>query len=75
MVSLEWAASLGYAIPKNWHPEILAMSEEKCRNFAKRFPRGKMMLPEPEPEPVKKAPKKAAKKTQAKSKSVKQEEE
>ena len=73
MVSLEWAASLGYAIPENWHPEILAMSEEKCKNFAKRFPRGKMMLPEPEP--VKKAPKKAAKKTQAKSKSVKQEEE
>ncbi len=72
MVSLEWAASLGYAIPENWHPEVLAMSEDKCKSFAKKWPRGKMILPEPVKKP---APKKTAKKTKPKSKSLKQEEE
>ncbi len=77
MVSLEWAAGLGRAIPENWYAEVEQMSEDKCRLFAQRFPMGRMILPEPEkPEkPVKKAaPKKAAKKTPAKSKSVKEEE-
>jgi hypothetical protein len=68
MVSLEWAAGLGRAIPENWFPELLAMSEEKAIAFSKRFPAGAMEIPQPEP--VKKAaPKKAAKKTPAKSKS------
>jgi len=63
MVSLEWAASLGRAIPESWFPEVLNMTEEKCMNFSKRFPMGRMMLPEA-PKPVKKAApkKKAAKK-------------
>ena len=60
MVSLEWAKeNLGRAIPENWFPELLNMSEEKARMFALRFPRGSINLPEPEP--VKKAsPKKKA---------------
>ena len=37
MVSLEWAASLGYAIPENWYPELLNMSEGKARVFAKKM--------------------------------------
>jgi hypothetical protein len=63
MVSLKWAAGLGHAIPESWFPEVLRMSEEKAQRFAKRFPRGQMMLPEA-PKPVKKAApkKKAAKK-------------
>lgn len=75
MVSLEWAEeNLGRAIPENWYRELLAMSEEKARVFATRFPKGSMNLPKPEP--VKKpAPKKAARKTKPKSKSLKQEEE
>ncbi len=59
MVSLEWAAGLGRAIPESWFPEVLKMTEEKCINFSKRFPHG-AMLPE-EPKPAKKAaPKKKA---------------
>ena len=54
MVSLEWAASLGRAIPENWFPEVLNMSEDKCRRCALRFPHGSMNLPK------KAAPKKAA---------------
>ena len=70
MVSLEWAEeNLGRAIPENWYRELLAMSEEKARMFALRFPKGSMNLPKPEPV------KKPAKKSKAKSKSVKQEEE
>jgi hypothetical protein len=70
MVSLEWAASLGRAIPENWFPEVLNMTEEKARRFSKRFPAGRMVLPEPE---VKKVEKKVAKKSPAKSKSAKKE--
>ena len=72
MVSLEWAAGLGRAIPENWYSEVEQMSEEKCRQFAQRFPMGRMVLPEPEKKVIAKKP---AKKSKAKSKSVKQEEE
>lgn len=62
MVSLEWAASLGRAIPENWFPEVLNMTEDKCRRFALRFPHGSMTLPKKakKPAPKKAAPKKAA---------------
>ena len=65
MVSLEWAAGLGRAIPESWYPELLQMSEAKARSFSLRFPHGQMVLPKAEKaKPVKKAApkKKAAKK-------------
>ena len=37
MVSLEWAAGLGRAIPENWFRELLAMSEEKAIVFQRGF--------------------------------------
>tara|TARA_R110000824_G_scaffold110080_3_gene258005 strand:+ start:851 stop:1054 length:204 start_codon:yes stop_codon:yes gene_type:complete len=65
MVSLQWASNLGRAIPENWYPELLLMSEDKAKMFAQRFPYGRMKLPKIKKLKVeKKAPakKKAAKK-------------
>lgn len=61
MVSLEWAATLGRAIPASWYPELLQMSETKAINFSQRFPQGPMVLPDaPKPAKKKAAPKKKA---------------
>jgi len=65
MVSLEWAASLGRAIPESWFPEVLNMTEDKCRRFSERFPHGSMSLPK---KVKKSAPKKTAPKKKAASK-------
>tara|TARA_Y100000361_G_C11044230_1_gene281596 strand:- start:19 stop:225 length:207 start_codon:yes stop_codon:yes gene_type:complete len=68
MVSLDYAASHGKAIPENVYPQILAMTPEQFALAVQRFPDGEMVLPKPE----KKTP---AKKAAPKKKAAKKEEE
>ena len=59
MVSLEYAAKAGRAIPENWYAEVLNMTEQQFSMFAARWPVGSMVLPKAE-KPKKAAPKKKA---------------